>query len=120
MAKKYLMIGITRNQRHTDDSSAAINKYHYLRQDLFSGKWVQKWDWHQNLVNKAKSGEVAAYSFPNSKRGTLCTIKIYHIKWAKYLKTVPNGNPEDNLSNLPKYNQSIEMSDTSSRQRTLL
>lgn len=102
MAKKYLIFGITRDQGYTDDPDLAINKYHYLRQDLFSGKWIRECDWRQNVVDKVKSGEVVAYSFPNGRQGALCTVKV-SPNWAEYLKTIPNGNPEDNLSNLPEY-----------------
>ena len=103
MAKKYLIFGITRDQGAADDPDAAINKYHYLRQDFFSGKWTRKWDWRQNIVNKVKSGEVVAYTFPNGEQGALCTVMI-SPKLVEYLKTIPNSNPEDNISNLPEYN----------------
>jgi hypothetical protein len=101
MAKKFLIFGITKDSGYSDDPDAAINKYHYWRTD-FSGGWVKRWDWRQNLVDKVKSGGVIAYSYPNGRHGALCTVKV-SPNWVEYLKTIPNSNPEDNLSNLPEY-----------------
>ena len=102
MAKKYLVYGITRDHGYADDSDATINKYHYWRQDSSSGEWVKKWDWRQNVVDRIKSGDVVAYTYPNGHIGALCEVKI-SSNHVEYLKTIPNSNLEDNLSNLPEY-----------------
>lgn len=102
MAKKYLIYGITRDDGYADDPDLAINKYHYWRQDSFSGKWIQESDWRQNIVEKVKKGDVVAYTYPNGHIGTLCEVRI-SPNYVEYLKTISNNNPEDNLSNLPEY-----------------
>ena len=102
MAKKYLIYGITKDSGYLDDPDAAINKYYYWRVDS-SGEWIKRWDWRQNVVNRVKNGEVVAYSYLNGEQGALCVIKIFS-NGVEFLKTVPNGNPWDNLSNLPEYN----------------
>lgn len=96
----YLIYGITKDDRFCSDSDAAIDKYHYWRK-VDNDNWDRFQDTRQNVVNKVKAGIVEACTYRNGRIGAKCTAETspYGVE---YLKTIPNGNPFDNLSSLPE------------------
>lgn len=92
--------GITKDDGYYSDPDAAIDKYHYLSQDS-GGNWNKFSDVRQSVVNKVKSGAVSAYTYRNNKIGAKCIVKVspYGVE---YLKTIPDGDPADNISSLPE------------------
>lgn len=97
---RYLIYGITKDDGPYSDPDAAIDRYYYWRK-VDNDSWGRFQDTRQNVVNKVEAGIVEAYTFRNDKIGAKCVVRTspYGIK---YLKTIPNGNPFDNLSSLPE------------------
>lgn len=97
---RFLIYGITRDDGYHSDPDAAIDKYYYWRK-VDSENWDCFCDYRQNVVNKVKSGMVEAYTYRNNQIGARCVVKV-SPNLVEYLKTVPNGDPTDNLSSLPE------------------
>lgn len=97
---EFLIYGITKDDGYYSDPDAAIDKYHYFSQGS-EGNWNKFSDVRQSVVNKVKSGAVNAYTYRNNKVGAKCVVNVspYGIE---YLKTVPDGDPTDNISSLPE------------------
>ncbi|MBR1875035.1 DUF3892 domain-containing protein [Candidatus Saccharibacteria bacterium] len=94
----FYIYGITKDDGNVSDPDAAIDKYHYI--DSTDDKCY--WDYRQNVVEKVKSGSVVAHTYRDGKVGALCIVKHSYIYNIDYLKTLPNGDPTDNLSSLPE------------------
>ena len=97
---RFLIYGITKDDDFYDDLDAAIDKYYYSRK-VDDDTWGRFQDIRQNVVDKVKAGLVEAYTYRNNQIGAKCIVKTspYGVE---YLKTIPNGNPFDNLSSLPE------------------
>lgn len=100
MIKTFLIFGVRHDDGNYSDSDEAIDRYYYWRIDE-DGKWAKKWDERQSVVNKVKSGEVVCWTYPQEHLGARCEVKV-SSRWIEYLKTVPNGDLNDNLSALPE------------------
>jgi len=96
----FLIYGITKDDGFYSDPDAAIDTYHYWRKNS-NDSWSRFYDNRQSVVNKVKNGMVEAYTYRDGKIGAKCIVKTspYGVE---YLKTVPNGNPYNNLSSLPE------------------
>lgn len=97
---KYLIFGIAKDDGYQSDPDAAIDKYFYWR-NTANNDWDRFWDYRQNVVNKVKAGTVKVYTYRNNQIGAKCIVKT-SPNGVEYLKTVPNGDPTDNLSSLPE------------------
>ncbi len=89
--------GITKDDGNHSDPDEAIDTYHYYENDskYYAGR--------QYVVNKVKSGS-AAYTCPsgvNGVAGAKCYVATSK-DGIEYLKSVADGNPYNNISNLPE------------------
>ncbi len=97
---KLLIYGIKRDDGNHLDPDAAIDMYYYYRKNN-AGIYDRFMDYRQNVVNKVKSNAYGAYTYRNGKVGAKCIVKTSQ-NGIEYLKTVPNGDPTDNISSLPE------------------
>lgn len=98
---EYRIYAIEKDDGYKGDPDAAIDKY-YFREISAAGADLGCYSAsRQYVVNKVKAGEVEAWTWPSGRRGALCEVKYSERRNVEYLKTVPNGDPSDNLSNLP-------------------
>lgn len=97
---RFLIFGISKDDRYQSDPDAAIDKYFYWRMTNDTD-WEKFWDYRQGVVDKVKAGTVDAYTYRNGKIGAKCTVKV-SPNMVEYLKTIPNGDLTDNLSSLPE------------------
>ena len=97
---RFFIYGITRDDGLYTDPDEAIDEYYYwCKKDGIN--WGKFHDTRQNVVNKIKAGIVEAYTYHNDQIGAKCVVKV-SANGVEYLKTIPNGNPFDNLSSLPE------------------
>lgn len=97
---RFLIYGITKDDKSYGDPDAAIDKYHYWRK-VDTGIWDRFQDFRQNVVDKIKAGTIEVYTYRNNQIGAKCEVKV-SPHGVEYLKTVPNSDPTDNLSSLPE------------------
>lgn len=99
--KEFRIDAIKKDNGDYGDPDAAIDKY-YFREISPAGIDLGYYSApRQYVVDKVKANEVEAWTWPNGHRGALCEVKYSERRNVEYLKTVPNGNPYDNLSKLP-------------------
>lgn len=96
----YLIYGITKDDGNVSDLDAAIDRYYYHRCNMNGGYLDSSSCARQWLVNSVEGGSLA-YTYPNGHVGTRCEVAT-SSNGIKYLKTVPDGNPKNNISALPE------------------
>lgn len=96
----YYIYGITRDNGDFSDPDAAIDKYYYYKYDNDGNYQGDFNSGRQYLVDRVKAGS-AAYTYPSGHVGAKCEVKVspYGVE---YLKSIPDGNPENNISALPE------------------
>lgn len=96
----YLICGITRDDGDLGDPDAAIDKYYYHKYDNGGNYRGDFNSGRQYLVNQVKAGSVA-YTYPDEHIGARCEVKV-STYGVEYLKSIPDGNPKNNISALPE------------------
>lgn len=93
------IFGITRDNGYASDPDAAIDKYYYHEfiNKAYLGDFCSL---RQDLVDKVRAGSIA-YTYPNGHIGARCEVKV-SPNGVEYLKSIPDGNPENNISALPE------------------
>lgn len=96
---QYYIYGITRDDGDTSDLDAAIDRYYYHKycDGVYCGDLSSP---RQYLVDRVKEGSLA-YTYPDEHIGALCEVKVSQYG-TEYLKTIPDGNPKNNISALPE------------------
>ena len=90
--------GIKKDDGYYSDPDAAIDKYFYID----SSDGMRYSSYRQDVVDRVKLGVAEAYTYRNGRVGAKCEVKI-SPQGVEYLKTIPNGDPTDNLSSLPEF-----------------
>lgn len=96
----YYIYGITRDNGDVDDLDEAIDRYFYYE---YSGLGEYRGDFNaprQYLVDRVKEGSIA-YTYPSGHIGARCVVKTSK-NGVEYLKSIPDGNPINNISALPE------------------
>ena len=93
-----LIYGITPDDSVVTDPDAAIDAYHYWYADDPARKCYRAG--RQNVVDRVKNG-LQAFTYRNGRVGSRCEVRK-SINGIEYLKTVPNSDPSDNISSLPR------------------
>lgn len=97
---KYYIYGITKDNGSADDPDEAIDRYFYHKCSEL-GEYCGCFNApRQYLVDRVKEGS-AAYTYPNGRIGVRCVVKISK-NGVEYLKSIPDGNPMNNISSLPE------------------
>lgn len=92
--------GIVKDDVYVNDPDAAIDQYYYHKYDDDGNYYGRYYSERQDLVNRVKEG-TQAYTYPHGHIGAQCEVKVspYGVE---YLKSIPVGNPENNISALPE------------------
>ncbi|MBQ7802770.1 DUF3892 domain-containing protein [Candidatus Saccharibacteria bacterium] len=98
--REYRIYAIKKDDGNLSDPDAAIDKYYFREYDCYGALVGDYRASRQYVVNEVKAGRVEAWTWPNDHRGALCEA-CRSVEGVEYLKTIPNSNPDDNLSNLP-------------------
>lgn len=93
----FYIYGIKKDDGYHSDPDAAIDKYFYIDSADNQHYGADR----QYVVDKVKTGMVDAYTFRDGRVGAKCVCMV-SPQGVEYLKTIPNGNPADNLSSLPE------------------
>lgn len=96
----YLIYGITKDDTYTRDPDAAIDRYYYYEYDNNGGYCGNYRSKRQDLVDWVKEGS-RAYTYPHGHLGAKCEVRV-SLYGVEYLKSIPDGNPENNISALPE------------------
>ena len=97
---KYYIYGITKDNGDVDDQDEAIDHYFYHKYNE-RGEYCGRFNaLRQYLVDRVKEGSTA-YTYPNGRIGACCVVKISK-NGVEYLKSIPDGNPMNNISALPE------------------
>lgn len=96
----YYIYGITKDNGNVNDPDEAIDRYFYYEFNDLGGYCGDFKASRQYLVDRVKEGSLA-YTYPNGHIGARCEVKVskYGIE---YLKSIPDGNPMNNISALPE------------------
>ncbi len=96
---KFLIYAIKRDDGNETDPDAAIDKYYYHKycNGTEQGAFGASRQW---LVDRVKEGSLA-YTYPNGHLGARCEVKVSPNE-VEYLKSIPDGRPENNISALPE------------------
>ena len=90
--------GIKPDNSIAEDPDAAVDAYYYMYANDPERK--NYYDYRQSVVNRVKGG-LQAYTYRDNHVGAQCEVRR-SPHGIEYLKTVPNSDPSDNISSLPK------------------
>lgn len=96
----YLIHSIAKDDTYTSDPDAAIDRYYYHKYDNNGNYYGRYYSERQDLVDRVKEG-AQVYTYPYGHIGARCEVKV-SPNGIEYLKSIPDGNPDNNISALPE------------------